>query len=115
MKIKNGNKNQKQQGDVILKKIEALTEGGVKFEPVLGSYVIAQGSAGGNSHVLNAVDGLTVYKFRDGFEIEAKNKVTLVHTATIDKHDDIVMTGLWRINFVVETDPFSKIISQVKD
>lgn len=113
MKIKKGNEKQKQQGDVILMEIDAVPTGAIKIEPVNGCYVIAQGSAGGNSHIINATSGVTLYKYGEGFVVEGP--ATMIHTATSDKHDDLAFNKIWLIDFIVESDPFSKLISIVKD
>ena len=113
MKIAKGNRNQKQQGDIVAVRIEAVPSEAVKQEPVNGVYVIAQGSAGGNAHVVNAA-GVTAWKVGEAWVVEAAEAV-LIHTATVEKHSDIVLDGLWRLDCVVETDPFSKLISAVRD
>lgn len=108
MKIKTA-RNNAQQGDVIMRRLESIPEGAAK-QIGKNRLVLAHGESG-HSHVIEDDEAELV-------EIGGRMILNLVKAATVthEEHGSIKLDpGIWEIGRVKEYDWFSKIQRQVMD
>lgn len=100
----------RQQGDVLLKAIEALPDGCKEVKRKEGRIVVMHGE-GGHTHVITDVDAMFYEK--DGkFYLVAKKPVKLDHE---EHHTQIVEPGVWEIGQVREKDWLTGMVAPVVD
>lgn len=107
------NPNQRQQGDVLITKIESIPTGLKKLQPKGRGYVIAEGEVTGHAHTI-APDAVEEMFVDDAGVIYAqlKKQVDLVH----EEHGPISLeAGLYRFNGLQEYDHFKEEARQVVD
>jgi hypothetical protein len=113
----NKNPLQKQQGDVAIETIPTLPATAKRVWPKK-SYVIAQGSSVGNSHVIQIRPGLKFYE-----DAEAKycvntsgEKIQLLHVGPTADHEPVRLNlGVNRFTNIFEMDHLTKMASPVLD
>src|SRR5258708_31056527 len=105
------NKDQMQQGDVILKKITELHAGVKKAKRDNGDIVLDYGEVTGHRHRICDVDAMFYEK--DGmFYLKTDKPVTLIH----EEHNQItVEPGIWQVGQVREKDWISGMVRRVID
>lgn len=107
------NPNQRQQGDVLVTKIDALPKGLKPLTAAARGFVIAEGEATGHAHTIapEAVEQMLV---DDAGVIYAQiaRQVDLLH----DEHGPVSLDpGIYRFNGVQEYDHFQEEARQVVD
>lgn len=104
-------KNQMQQGDVLIKRIESLPKGVKKKERDNGHIILAYGEVTGHAHRIMDVDALFYEK--DG-KLYLKNEkpVTLTHE---EHHQQVIEPGIWEIGQIQEKDWLSGMVRKVID
>lgn len=118
---KKANKNQLQQGDVCLEKINCNLENlkGLKKEKKTNGYILAYGEATGHMHKIEESEKVELYEYLDDYLEEKcmllrvlRDKVQLKH----EEHGNLVLEkGDYRVTRVNEFDPFEEEIRKVQD
>lgn len=104
------NKDQRQQGDVIYRKIDSLPNG-VKEVPRKEGRIVVMHGEGGHTHCISDVDAMFYEK--DGkFYLKNKKPVTLTHE---EHNHQIIEPGIWEIGQVREKDWISGMVRTVID
>lgn len=102
------NPNQKQQGDVLFKRVDSLSKQHKPIKKKKGKFVLAEGEVTGHAHVIDAE------KF-----VEVNNKKFIVNptsSVTHEEHGPITLEpGIWQVGQVVEKDWLSGMVNPVKD
>ena len=103
------NPNQKQQGDVLFKKVDTTPKQSKPIPRKNGKFVLAEGEVTGHSHVIDAEEFVSA----TGGE---KFLVDPVEPAVHEEHGQVVLEpGIWQIGQVVEKDWLSGMVNRVKD
>ena len=101
-----------QQGDVLLRRIEALPSGTKAVQPQGGRYVVAEGEATGHAHALPVGAACEMFE-RDGtLYLNVTDAVGLTHE---EHHAQTVEPGVYEVGKVVEMDPFTDEVRVVQD
>jgi hypothetical protein len=104
------NKDQRQQGDVIYRKINSLPEGVQEVKRKNGLIVVMHGE-NGHTHAISDVDAMFFEK--DGkFYLKNSKKVTLTHE---EHNHQTIEPGIWEIGQVREKDWISGMVRKVID
>lgn len=103
--------NQIQQGDVLLRRIEAMPKDAKEVKRKNGAIVLAEGEATGHAHRIMDVDAMFFEK--DGkFFLKNEKAVTVKH----EEHKPITIEpGIWEIGQVREKDWLSGMVRAVAD
>jgi tricorn protease-like protein len=107
------NKNQRQQGDVIYRKIESLPDGVKEVKKNNGMIVVMHGE-NGHTHCIKEVNDVdAMFYEKDGnFYLKNNNQVTLEH----EEHGShVIEPGIWEIGQVVEKDWLAGMVRKVID
>lgn len=84
------------QGDVLLRKVGELPDGGNRVSPRNGRYTITNGGSGHNHEVADA--GVSVYDTPDSLVsymvMEAADGVVVEHMRPFDTHESIKLLGV---------------------
>lgn len=103
------NPNQKQQGDVICKKVNSIPK---QFKPIKrknGKFVLAEGEATGHSHVIDAEEFVSSV---DDEKFLINPTGPIIH----EEHKSITLEpGIWEVGEVVEKDWLSGMVNPVRD
>jgi len=84
-------KNQAAQGDMLIRRIDALPKNAIKAKSENGSYVLAHSETGHN-HVVKESDGVTFYQHaNDNFiaYLVVNNEAKVEHMRGFDTHETI--------------------------
>ena len=101
-----------QQGDVILRRIDALPSGTKPVAPQGNRYVVAEGEATGHAHAIPIGAGCEMVE-RDGvLYLSVTEAVSLTHE---EHHAQVVEPGVYEVGKVVEVDPFTEEVRAVRD
>ena len=101
---------QRQQGDVLLRKIEMLPDGCSEVKRTGGSITVMHGE-GGHTHAINDVDAMFYEKDGKHYLVATK-PVTLNH----EEHNaQVIEPGVWEIGQVREKDWLSGMVKPVVD
>ena len=108
-----------QQGDVLLKKVDALPDGAKAIKPTGKGFVLALGEVTGHYHAVAPQQGVECYE-KDGvtyLKVETSGKLEhLKGPGTIADHNPVTIDeGLWKVGIVKEYDPFEEEIRNVRD
>lgn len=99
------NKNQKQQGDVIFRRVTQTTIKHGKH----GRHVLAEGEHTGHAHV---IDDAELIREGERILIRFSKQATVTH----EEHGPVTLDpGLWEVGRVREIDHLSGIVDRVKD
>ena len=112
MKIMGGkmNKDQRQQGDTIWRKIDSLPVGVKEIERVNGRIVVMHGEQG-HTHAIDDIEAMFFEK--DGmFYLKNDKPVTLTHE---EHNHQVIEPGIWEIGQVQEKDWLSGMTRAVID
>lgn len=102
----------RQQGDVLLERIDALPDGLKKVAPKARGYVLAEGEVTGHAHVLDEIDNVEMFEKDGRFYVNVKKESKLTH----EEHGThIVIPGIYRVGGVREYDHFGEEVRAVKD
>lgn len=107
------NAKQRQQGDVLITKIDAMPSAAKKMPPKARGYVIAEGEATGHAHTI-ATDAIEDISIDEQGVIYAQiaKQVDLVH----EEHGPVSLDpGIYRFDRVQEYDHFQEEARQVAD
>lgn len=106
------NKDQRQQGDVLYKKIDALPKDAKEVPRKNGLIVVMHGE-NGHTHAIEAPEVEAMFYEKDGkFYLKNKKTVTLTH----EEHDhQTIEPGIWEIGQVKEKDWLSGMVGPVID
>lgn len=107
------NLNQRQQGDVLILKVDAMPSGCKTVKPAARGFVIAEGEATGHAHTIatDAVEAMAVDEAGIIYAQIAK-QVDLLH----EEHNPVSLDpGIYRFGRVQEYDHFSEEARQVVD
>lgn len=101
---------QKQQGDVLLKRIKSLPDDCKKIERIDGRLILMHGEQG-HTHAIDDIDAMFYEK--DGkFYLNVIKPVNLVH----EEHGaQVIEPGIWEIGQVKEYDYFQEMERTVVD
>lgn len=103
-------KNNGQQGDVLLKRLDTLPDGECKVISH-GKMVLAEGEVTGHYHGIEEVYS-SLYQYGNVMVMDLKASAILTH----QEHGHIqVEAGIWEVRRVQEYDYFSKMKRQVVD
>jgi len=105
------NKNQLQQGDVLLKKINQLPDGVIEKARDNGSIVLAYGEVTGHAHRIVDIDAMFYEKDGKSYLKNSKS-VILGHE---EHHQIIIEPGIWEIGQIQEKDWLSGMVRKVID
>lgn len=103
-----------QQGDLIVEKVTKFpVKSSLKaLSPVNGKIILAQGSANGNAHVVNAANAKAWVDSDAKIWLELKAGAGLLH----EEHKRIMLpAGKYMVEPVVELDPFADEVRAVQD
>ena len=108
------NRNQIQQGDVLLEQVDSLPSGAKKQQRE-GRLVIAEGEATGHAHVITDT-GATIWTLEKNsvtdMYVEVETPVTISH----DEHKDLpIPPGIYKVAGVREYDHLEKMARRVID
>lgn len=107
------NKDQRQQGDVIYRKIDSLPKGVKEVECKNGMIVVMHGE-NGHTHAIQDVSQVdAMFYEKDGkFYLKNKKTVTLTHE---EHHHQTIEPGIWEIGQVREKDWLNGMVRPVID
>lgn len=98
-----------EQGDVVMKKIEALPKGDAAVQ---SDRVLAWGEVTGHKHQVVNEPGVEVLRIMDRLYVKALKEFTVRH----EEHDPVVVPpGIWEIGIVRETDWLTRTVRKVAD
>jgi hypothetical protein len=97
-----------QQGDVMF--FEGKIDKTNKIEPKQKGYVLAEGETTGHAHVLDRIEGVSVFQHGEEFHVETKAPVKIIHEE--HKVQEIV-TGIVKI--LKQYNPWTKLLEKTKD
>jgi hypothetical protein len=101
-----------QQGDVLLKVVDALPKGAKRVGARAGRFVLAEGEATGHAHAVLEAPGVGLFE-RDGtLYLRCAETVEVVHEEHLAQ---TVAPGVYEVGRVVEVDPFENAIRTVAD
>ena len=104
------NKDQRQQGDVIYRRIDSLPSGAKEVPRKNGRIVVMHGEQG-HVHAISEVDAMFFEK--DGkFYLKNDKQVTLTHE---EHNHQVIEPGIWEIGQVREKDWLSGMVRPVID
>lgn len=103
-------KDQNQQGDVLMERVEILPEGCKKVERQDGLIVVMHGE-NGHTHAIEDVDAMFYEKDGKHYLVATK-PVNLVHE---EHHTQTIEPGIWEIWQVREYDYFQEMERTVRD
>jgi hypothetical protein len=87
------------QGDIYLRKIDALPPNVTKIDPAAGKHVVAHSETGHN-HVID-VDGVTMYRLPDSIYdcfLVVDKPQSLTHLRPFDTHEPIMLdSGIYHV------------------
>jgi hypothetical protein len=104
-------KGDRQQGDVLFKKVKEVR--GKEVKPDARGYVFAEGEHTGNYHAVKDTEAVKVYE-----ENGVKYVRVIKDNATVEhqEHGAVVLPrGKYKIGIVKEFDPFEQDIRRVRD
>jgi hypothetical protein len=109
------NEKQRQQGDVLFKKVDAIPAGAKRTN----NHILAAGEHTGHNHELSLLDmasgEVEVYDTQDGFKF-VKNSSDKPVTVTHPEHKQVtVPPGIWQLDIVREKDWFTEMERRVQD
>lgn len=103
-------KNNAQQGDVLLRKLESMPEGESKVVS-RKRLVVAEGEQTGHSHVIEEDDAQLI-QIGERLLLKLEKAATIRH----EEHKPITLSpGIWEVGRVKEFDYFSRMERQVID
>ena len=102
-----------QQGDCIFKPIPSLPEGCIPIKPTAKGYVLAEGETTGHSHVIEHTEDVELYE-KDGV-LYVRTKVPTVVTHEEHKAVPLEAEVIYRVDHVIEENPFEREKQRVKD
>lgn len=106
------NKNQLQQGDVIMTRVTVLPPNAKLVKKDKRGVVLAEGEATGHHHRIKHAPGIKLYRVDDLLFLETKVTAILTH----EEHNPITVDpGIWQIGQVVEYDYFTHMQRKVID
>jgi hypothetical protein len=105
------NKNQQQQGDIILNKIDKLPEG--KKEVVSRGNILVMHGESGHSHTIESdISDAELIRIGERILLRVNTSVTLKH----EEHRPFVIEpGIWEVGQVVEKDWLADMVRPVVD
>lgn len=103
----------RQQGDVLLKKLDKLPEGLKPAQLTSRGWVLAEGEATGHAHTVLPQEGTTVYVDENGeLFVDSSKPFTVKH----DEHKAVASPpGIWKVDKVREYDHLAEEARQVRD
>lgn len=102
-------KRQAQQGDVLLRRVDAMPQGEAKLTSKLRC-VLAHGESG-HSHVLES-DGAEIWQVADRTFLNISKRATVLH----EEHKPVTLErGIWEVGRVREYDYFQQMERKVMD
>lgn len=107
-------------GEVVIKKVKGeIPKGLRKVEPKDGAYIIADSETTGNHHLLEEIDGVTLYE-KDGMFYLYSDKPQTVKCVDQSRHDAIQIEPCEPGEFILfdrqqEYDHFTDEIRNVRD
>lgn len=105
-------KNQHQQGDVLMLRIDALPKNVKKVKPKNGRHILAEGEATGHAHAISDIKNCDFFQEEDGtLYMKCITPVDVNH----EEHGSHLVEGIYEIGQVIEIDPFENEIREVKD
>ena len=104
------NKDQLQQGDVVLKRIESMPPDAIEVKRKYGKIIVMHGE-GGHTHTISDIDAMFYEKDGKSYLKNLKS-VTIEH----EEHKSFVIDpGIWEIGQVREKDWLSGMVRKVID
>ena len=102
-----------QQGDILVKNINAFPGNLSIVVPVDNRLIIAKGEATGHCHVINDINNVQLLKDKDGnLFLDVKKTTDLIH----QEHNPILIEpGKYRIDIVREYDHFEEKVRGIED
>lgn len=113
MDLNNGgvmNNSQRQQGDVIYRRVDSLPKGAVEV-PRKGGIIVVMHGENGHTHMVAEVDALFFEK-EGKFYLKNSKTVTLTHE---EHNHQTVEPGIWEIGQVREKDWLNGMVRKVID
>lgn len=102
----------KQQGDVLIFKVDKLPDGLDLAKVNNGKYVLAAGETTGHAHVMDAGVGTMYADSEKTLWLKVEKAATITH----EEHHPVTLDpGFYKIGIVREVDPFSEEIRRVTD
>jgi hypothetical protein len=109
------NKDQLQQGDVLLTRVAKLPKGTKEIKPGVRGHVLAEGETTGHAHVIPAIPGVTLHEIDRVLYLNVKKTVKEVPFTHEEHHKFPVDAGVWKIGGVREKDYFQDMVRPVID
>jgi len=103
---------QQQQGDVLLKKIDALPEGAVAKVLDKGHIILAYGEVTGHAHRITDTVNSLFYEKDGKSYLKVNTPVKLTHE---EHHTQVIPEGIWEIGIVQEYDYLKDMVRAVVD
>ena len=103
-------KTQKQQGDVLLRRVDALPINSKQVDRQNGRIIVMHGE-NGHTHAIDDVDAM-LYEKDGKFYLHATKPVKIVHE---EHHTQTIEQGIWEIGQVKEYDYFQEMGRTVRD
>jgi hypothetical protein len=101
-----------QQGDVILRKIDAVPTDAKPVAPKGGRYIVAEGEHTGHAHAIVADPEVRLLERNGVLYLVVESGATVTHE---EHHAQVVAPGVYEVGIVKEVDPFTDEIRSVAD
>lgn len=105
------NKDQIQQGDVLLQRIKELPKGAKTVKRDNGDIVLAYGEVTGHAHRIKDIDAM-FYEAGGKFYLKTDKPINLRHE---EHHEQVIEPGIWEVGQVVEKDWLNDMVRPVID
>lgn len=118
MVLKNGNKLQNQQGDILVEKINIDVKEKRKCNYQKLGWILAHGESG-HTHCIKEKEKAEMYEYYDDYLKEDCLLLKILENQTEVKHEEheslFLDKGIYRVSRVNEYDPFEKYSRKVQD
>lgn len=107
--------NQKQQGDIILKKVNTLPKGCIKRKRDPRGIILGEGESHGHTHKFQYQDGVDIMDAPDGKHFLVNNTSDLIDFMHEEHKPFPVEPGIWEFDNVREFDYLQEMERKVID
>lgn len=102
----------KQQGDVIMEKVDSVPVGAKTVRPSARGIVLAEGEATGHAHTIVDVAEVEAFTLAEQFFLTVGKPIVVTH----EEHRPVTLEpGTWRVAIVREFDHFQEEARRVMD
>lgn len=101
-----------QQGDVLLKRVDAVPANAKKRAATNGRFVVAEGETTGHAHVLEATPAVEMFERNGTLYLKVLEATPMTHEEHLPQ---VVEPGVYEVGIVKEVDPFTDEVRAVRD